>query len=1239
MSYKLTTTGAEVFFNAFYHSLFANGLHYAEAAATGRQALRSQNQRRARYGLMASVHDWIVPVCYIDLNQTASTILWTRAGHLFFYHPFTQNLPMTLSPDGAEGHIGTSQQAVYPTAFAEAAQVDPAPPIIGRDLEVLRLEYKFTLASKIALVLSGPPGAGKTSLVMTLVYWWIRTRFASRVQYISCTSIEFDAVLDEWVTFSSDPSHTPFEGLPWIYIIDHLDEDVVDSARQEPSRVQVRLTEALSRLHCPHAKFLFVTRQMEELFMTSSPMMLLMEQSYEFGVFRLHGLSHIEAAQLGADVLARQHGNEEGVASEQVPYLRRLYDRVGNLPEGIKWILHHCHPDDSGMSVQEVLRQLDCSALTLHIWPSVRIALEALLGRTASQGLNIAFFSLFAGSCPSLGHWEEYLYFLALHEHRVLFPDFQVNSDDLRQTRSILEETAYFSGNADIFDSESHLRALLIVKSWMPTLVTDARRLERLGLVQIADENSAWLSWMHPGLSITLRRFFRLPQFADTGSAADRAFAYAMVMKHFDLQDVNRGINTEVTSRIEVNGTRNVRLGQRKQLIRRGLQNYIRAAQLGRPILCYTSENTGVIPFEGFAAYLIDVMEAINISKYIIEAKVLMQVAKSTLDDFFTAVAAGASLDIRSIETSMALLISTGKMNVGGDESHIGELWGLIRRAALVCDVPGLSIGSQMTLWALQSSPRSLFQNQQPGPSPNQALAPYVRLQAAKNEFLRACRLPGQIEMSDDWLYESFLEYRARWLEYEQSDPPRQQQDVAVLLEERILRTDASVASQADLRRLLAAYARFITHENKNEQVERCFTIEQLRLERRLAEAKDEAYEGLEQAIHSGDLQGEYDFRRYILEVHDDMPPLEAQSYITHLRRLEGELSHHQTVPRNFSVCSCWYPAVQAELADARSDPVGMLQQSLEAISHAIFSCPEWSHAQKTLCGTQNRITSISSTTVLFLRLCLKYKFTNCPDPISLYDVSNSIFKSYVQQRACSTGHIWTYDVEAMHDISQMLDLPLEMVLERLFRVYATAINDQLSPEIQPGVTLETRLSDIRVRLDTEERLLFMPRVLVGSSPRLFGLGTLLTTVQPEVSDRGQETLDDLAGRFTEENLQRWNQSKVRAFSNSLESESSEPRPSLGVCAVLRDVDAFLWNDTFSSSEGLGLRDAEGVHYVLEPQVLRQVTSTRYPLARRWTAVDDLGMQIQRSAERPRGLTHAWSFDVFRRELDNMEHG
>ncbi|KAM5362535.1 hypothetical protein ACJA88_013971 [Fusarium oxysporum] len=943
MSYKLTTNAAELFFDSFYHNLFANGLHYAEAAAAGRNALKSQSQRRARYGLKVSVHDWIVPVCYINLDQNASTLLWTRNGHLFFYHPFTKNLPMTLS----------------------------------------------------------------------------------------------------------------YEGLPWIYIIDHFDEDdAIQSPGEGPSPLQLQLCEALNSLHSPYAKFVLVTRKKKKLIDNSPLVRLLVDESYHVDEFELNGLSHPEAAELGANVLARLQGS---VTLDQVPYLRRIYNRVGYLPEGIQWALSHCHPLVGGLHLKDILAQLDAPRLAYPSWPSVSDVLVSQLSTAGNLGRDIFLFSSFSKKCPSIGHWEAYLHFFCLYEQRVLWPDFQTSTEMLSETRDIFLRTRSFRDNPAILESEEQLKALTILRGLAPVLREIASLLESLGLAQVAKEGLGYLSWIHPGLSITLRRFVNLPNYRALGDAVDPTGDMVQT------ESWRTGI---------------VSLGRRNQPILKDPENYVRAAQLGRPLLSFPSAVPGPLQFSSFAAYLMDLMRAINVTKHGIEAKVIMRVVKSTLNDFYAATVDNASIDRNDIELSMELLISLGRMNVGGEDGHLAEVSGLMRRAAQVCNVPGLSTGAKATLWAIQSGSGRVNGDQQTAATPSQALALYSRLQAAKDEFHSACRLPHRVDSPDNWLYESYHTYRDRWLEYERSNPPSRRLNAAGTLEERLLGLDMTSTSDSSLRSSLSAYARFLAHENMNEQAERCFQIEEQRLARRLVEARELAYDGLEDAMHNGDQQAEYDFRRYILEVHDELPLLEAESHLAHLQQLERELRSHQTLPRTFHVCPCWYPTTQAELAVAGSDPVGILQHSMDAVLQSILSCQQWIHVQKALCGLQSRTNFIADNTVAFLRLCIKYQFAECPDPISLYDLFTQAFKVYLQNTHCTTGYLWMYDVELMQDISTMLGLSFEITLEKLFRAYTTALIRAVPPGVQPTPSVETIRGVLRDALTTKERAIFSTPVL-----------------------------------------------------------------------------------------------------------------------------------------------------------------
>ncbi|RYO88749.1 hypothetical protein DL766_005201 [Monosporascus sp. MC13-8B] len=64
MSFKVTSSAAELFLRAFYHSLFINGTPFSEASRRGREAMRQYPSRQARLGLQRDLIDHFVPVMY-----------------------------------------------------------------------------------------------------------------------------------------------------------------------------------------------------------------------------------------------------------------------------------------------------------------------------------------------------------------------------------------------------------------------------------------------------------------------------------------------------------------------------------------------------------------------------------------------------------------------------------------------------------------------------------------------------------------------------------------------------------------------------------------------------------------------------------------------------------------------------------------------------------------------------------------------------------------------------------------------------------------------------------------------------------------------------------------------------------------------------------------------------------------------------------------------------------------------
>jgi hypothetical protein len=187
MAYKLSVTAAEVFFNDFYLTLFSNDLQYTVAAAQGRKALRMNAQRRSRFGLSVLVHDWIVPVCYVDLHQPPGRMYPTKGGHAFFSTPFAKGMNFRFSPEEKALIFVKDPEAITETTHWQGiSYLDKLGDLVGRDWEILQIEQQLVESPECILFLSGPPGSGKTALATRLINWWHER--ASQVMRPTCHS-------------------------------------------------------------------------------------------------------------------------------------------------------------------------------------------------------------------------------------------------------------------------------------------------------------------------------------------------------------------------------------------------------------------------------------------------------------------------------------------------------------------------------------------------------------------------------------------------------------------------------------------------------------------------------------------------------------------------------------------------------------------------------------------------------------------------------------------------------------------------------------------------------------------------------------------------------------------------------------------------------------------------------------------------------------------------------------------
>ncbi|KAN0083436.1 hypothetical protein V8E54_002524 [Elaphomyces granulatus] len=187
MAFSLMASSAKIFMGAFYEK-FLLGEDIQHAVFAGRKELREIQSRPGRYGVDVSMDDSCVPVLY--QNHRGTMLLPPRLG------PFP-----TLLPDS------TCTLAGLPKSKMEA---DSAPPIIGRDADILLLEAAVAECKVINIV--GDPGVGKTAFKEYVARWWESSNFVDQ-------SFQFDFIKDKDIWSGStiygkilnvlgDPSYT-----------------------------------------------------------------------------------------------------------------------------------------------------------------------------------------------------------------------------------------------------------------------------------------------------------------------------------------------------------------------------------------------------------------------------------------------------------------------------------------------------------------------------------------------------------------------------------------------------------------------------------------------------------------------------------------------------------------------------------------------------------------------------------------------------------------------------------------------------------------------------------------------------------------------------------------------------------------------------------------------------------------------------------------------------------------------
>ncbi len=132
----------------------ADGTDLADAVHAARRHLHDDKARRAYFGQMLELEDWMLPVMFVQQ-------------------------PLTL---GVRAMTGPEQAEFYEHLSVVGDEPATEYGFVGRDLDIQAIEHRVLAGpDSNALLVRGMAGAGKTTLLGHLAWWWQRTGLVQQV--------------------------------------------------------------------------------------------------------------------------------------------------------------------------------------------------------------------------------------------------------------------------------------------------------------------------------------------------------------------------------------------------------------------------------------------------------------------------------------------------------------------------------------------------------------------------------------------------------------------------------------------------------------------------------------------------------------------------------------------------------------------------------------------------------------------------------------------------------------------------------------------------------------------------------------------------------------------------------------------------------------------------------------------------------------------------------------------------
>jgi hypothetical protein len=1056
MSFKLATSAAEIFFDTFYKTLLSDAPNFPNAVAAGREALRLNPQRRANYGLRVHVHDWLVPVLYTNSADDSVSAIRTRSGMLRYYNTRGEtNSPYSaMSPERARAEAERLEhppEVDMENPYWTSGKLNPD--FVGRDWEMLWIETLLARKPNSVLHIYGPPASGKSQLIEELGVWWCRTGFLTGGFYIiSLSEPSFlertaEVVRDKW---KLDPqgqivavneadaglSGTSSRGYSRIIVIDAI--DLIDQKLEKDGDCQelTALCEALPALHSSTTRIILVSWQKKLLFEDShksSPLAALLAGADKLQV---SGLSPPDAAEFGMKILSKKGEDLDSMSRDDTRSLERLFQELAYLPGTIQAFLEHCSFTPEGVHPDTLLERRRASQnLGVFVRSPLFENLLYLLEEVKQEGQLVAvLLAPFTTFCGGDDHLFDLLEWAARHENYL--PGFLPTPEEMAMLRTRLTNSAdTIPATIQTDDDVRSFAKQALLHSWIQNFIKQSKI--RGMMIDIGASGASNRLWIHPELTSVLRSILR-DHFTPMQIRAHRTFVHFMAkcLPYLSMEE-HSGVSDQPSGQ---DVPKKELLESAHNMIRREAQNYIQLLRLGSEFVGKKFDGESIVTYEQFWTASHTVLEAFRHPQTEFELQRVKDTLLSTIDSCLSFSAQQhdrEELKGNDMEFPMWFLRSAAVdiMNRNGADAKT-ESDKILRKLLAYSEGRKLSPAGQrhreMALQRLNQGDNEL--------EAFSAGDDEDRLSRAFSDAVIKLRYASEHRRTGtDQIVELFLKCQSAYSEFISLMKRGIQQSE---WEREIFEFDTSNLTREELKLLTLATGLTLDHENGAYLSKQCYEIQKLILQGKVSEARKLVRECLDLAMMNRNLQSEYDFRRYLLEITEVDPEADTAQQLQDLASISKRLGRD---PATWCRCRRFLARAEFDRSESRFNQVAL--NNLLGLQAAVLECQNANHQRFILRAMKGDESAVDDV-LCFIDLCLSIETQDTPQPDLSTTASFCRRVTPVDQvlDGLSAGVAFGFEKTVIDDMKQLTGLEEKQVLEPIVRCNVDLRTRDLNP-------------------------------------------------------------------------------------------------------------------------------------------------------------------------------------------------